>query len=201
MALLNNKNVKFNQIRLIVGVEGFEINNEFIVKEIGYATENHFDVIKLQYTNKKQMSYFNRKKIYYLSNEHHGIDLYNNKNYWPKHSDAASIIQTLYQITASKQNPEKTYIAYNNDIHIRTLIHKAGLDQVSVNVKDLFWSPIPSLNTLKSEKVYNTGVYKICDLHDLNSEKNFQCAKSKIKLLFDICVDKAIWQNNYSKDG
>jgi hypothetical protein len=191
MAFVKHKNIKFNQIRLIVGCEGFEINNEFIPKEIGFATENNFGVIKFRFENQKLLSYLNRKKNLYLINEHHGIHLNKNENFWPNYSHATSIIQSLYQTTESRQNPEKIYIAYNNDIHIRTLIHKAGLDLYCININDLFCTPLPSLTSQKFKKSYNAGIYKICDLHEFNLKNNFQCARSKVKLLFDLCIEKS----------
>jgi hypothetical protein len=192
---MNKNNATFEQIRVIIGVEGFLINNRFIPKEIGFCSEKLSSSIGLNFYNNERLNQEDIKKSNFLYKFHHGLDIYRNCINWPKHSDFESVIKTIYNLTEDKTHPQKIYIAYNNDPNIRSLLHKSGLDHLAVNLYNRF-DELPSMKTIKFLPYYGWGVYTQCDLHDRHPYAKIQCAKTKCNILHEICLENYLKNKN-----
>jgi len=181
--------VTFDKIRVIIGCEGFTINNQFYPKEIGFFSDKICSSIGLNFFNNEKLKNNDIIKSNFLYKFHHGLDIYRNSINWPKYSDFESVIKTIYTLTEDKNNPKKLYIGYNNDANIRSLLHKAGLDHLAVNLYNIF-QDLPSMKAIKLLPFYGWAEYTQCDLHDTHDYAKIQCAKIKCKILHEICLKK-----------
>ncbi len=183
--------VSFDKIRLIVGVEGTKINDQFIAKEIGYTCCNFSGSIGLNFGHKDSKKYkkIDLKQSNFLYKFHHGIDIFNNNLNWPDTFDYETVIKTIYHLSEDKSDPNKIYIGYNNDPHIATLLHNANLDHLAVNLYNIY-DDMPSMKELKLLPYYGHCVYSQCSIHNRHNHAKIQCAKVKTKILYEICLSK-----------
>ncbi len=185
---MSNTLISFDQIRVIIGCEGFTINNQFIPKEIGFCNDKLSSSIGLNFFNNAKLKCDDILKSNFLYKFHHGLDIYRNSINWPKHSDIESVLKTIYNISEDKNNPRKIYIGYNNDPNIRSLLHYAGLDHLAVNLYNIF-NNLPSVKSIKLFPYYGIGNYRQCYLHDKHQYAKIQCAEIKCKILYEICLE------------
>jgi frataxin-like iron-binding protein CyaY len=201
MALYNhNRQISFNEIRVVFTVEGFYVENNFVIKELGYKSKDLNGSIFFN-TDSKLLNKKDKNTSYFLSNFVHGINFYKNNEHWISSKDYSSVIKTIYQLTEDKNDKNKKYIGYSNDINVLTLLHNSGLDKISVNLKQVF-EDIPTIKKIKLLPAYGFGSYAPCHMHDRSTEYKFQCAKVKSLILFEWCLEKYMNQiiNKYGID-
>lgn len=183
------RSISFDEIRVIIGCEGFTVNNQFIPKEIGFCNNNFSNSIGLNFYNNMKLKKDDIVKSNFLYKFHHGLDIYRNSINWPIYTEIESVLKTIYHLTEDVNSPKKIYIAYNNDPNIRSLLHTSGLDHLAVNLYNMY-NNLPSMRSIKLLPFYGVGNYTQCNLHDKHPFAKIQCAKIKCKILFEICLEK-----------
>ena len=186
-----NKAVSFDKIRVIIGVEGTKLNDQFIAKEIGYTCSNFTGSIGMNFglQDSKKYKKLDLQKSNFLYKFHHGIDIFNNNLNWPDTFDYEAVLKTIYHLSEDKNNPDKIYIGYNNDPHIATLLHNSNLGDLAINLYNIY-EDIPSMKKIKLLPYYGHGVYSQCFIHDRHTHARIQCAAVKTKILYEICLSK-----------
>jgi len=192
----HDKQIFFNEIRVILSLEGFYINNKFVIKELGFKSCNLNSVIYFK-TDTKIFKEKDLKTTYFLSNFIHGLSFYKNNEYWMSSNDYKAVIKTIYQLTET-EDKSKIYIGYSNDINLLTILHNSGLDKISVNLKEIY-KDIPTIKAIKRLSTYGFGPYTLCQMHNESEYYKYQCAKVKSLILYDWCLDK--YQQQLNKNG
>jgi len=188
MALVKHSNITFAEIRVIITSEGFKTSNGFIVKEIGYKSSTLCGSIGLNYY-KKNFTGKDEEYNNFLFSNFHGININQNNFTWPNNEDVTAVLKSIYLLCDNENDlHNKIYIGYNNDLNILSLLHQAGLDDISVNLSSIYKN-IPSIKSLKNNDSYGFGQYSPCKLHRNCIIKN-QCAKIKSLLLYEWCLNE-----------
>jgi len=193
MAMLNANEVNFEDIRIILCVQGYSINSKYVVREIGFWSREKSGVIP--FTSKisfNKLSNEEKMSVNYLVNVHHGIPLNKQVNYGLMNQEAAATIKTLYHSFKNEKNDrERNYIGICDDMNIYHLLNIAGLGYLVVNLKNLYEKPensIPSNNDILKMKEFGQCCLKPCELHEnLPNEKIPFCARAKAIILADWC--------------
>jgi hypothetical protein len=186
MALLNAKAISFNDIRLILCVNGYNVKNEYVVREIGFWSRNSNSVIpfvsRITYNN---LSIFDKATINYLLNSHHGIGLNKQPINGLLPSESCAVIKSIYHSCQTMFDDDKRkYIGYCDDINMLNLIIKCGLGHLAVNIKDMFETNPPSNMNIIEKPYYGYGIYSPCGLHrKLTNEMPPMCARVKSLVL------------------
>jgi hypothetical protein len=186
MALINAKAVSFNEIRVIICVNGYTVKNEFVVREIGFWSRNINSVIpfssRITYNS---LSSIDKTTINYLLNAHHGIGIKKQPNNGLLPSETCGVIKSIYHMCSDKfDDSKRIYIGYADDLNALQLLHKAGLSHLAINVKKLFEIEPPSNAKITEMCHYGKGIYSPCSLHeDLMNQMPPLCAKVKSLIL------------------
>jgi hypothetical protein len=189
MALLNSSSLTFKDIRLILCVQGYTIEENFIPREIGFWNKNSSGVIPISCRIKyKNLDSKDKTTVKYLTTQLHGIDLKKQSEFSLMQNEVKSVIKTLY-LSAAQDNEGK-YIGICRDLNILSLCHSAGFQHLTVNLEYMNHSFIskkpPTNEDLKSILMNKYHPYSICNLH--NKLENGQipiCAGVKAKFLAD----------------
>ena len=191
MSLLNCKAVNFNDIRVIFCINGFYIDEEFQVMEIGFWSRNISGVIP--FFNKKcysKLTHKDRMSVNYLTYAHHGLNLTNKFDKSLSQSEVVSCLKSIYQI-CSDENDSRIYIGYMNDNFFLNIAGKAGLGNLIVNIDKMYDEHAPSNEVMMRHNDYGKAEYKPCFLHQkIENDKDPHCAKVKAKFLADFCSMK-----------
>jgi hypothetical protein len=193
----HDRKILFSEIRLVLSVEGFYINETFVLKELGFKSKDLCGTVYFK-TECNQLNQKDRKTTAFLSNFIHGLNYYKNNEHWVSSNDFSAVIKTLYQLTEDGHDLSKKYIGYSNDLNLLTLLHKSGFSTVSVNLKEIF-DDIPTIKSIKSLPAYGFGTYRPCHMHQSINDFKYQCAKVKSLILYEWCLNKL--QNSEIKNG
>jgi hypothetical protein len=202
MASLNAKAISFDKIRLIVCVNGFTIENEFLVKEIGFWSRKQTGIIPFS-TKKpfKNLNAFDLLTVNYLYKAHHGINLKSQSKLGMMSYEASAALKCLYNVCHQEfDTDDRKYIGYSNDHNVLALLYRAGLAEYSVNIQNIYDEQPPSNFDIVAMKNYGYGFYAPCFMHDaLESSRPAICAKIKSIILAEWCNEKEKNRNSDRK--
>jgi hypothetical protein len=193
MAMFNAKEVNFEDIRIILCVQGYSINSKYVVREIGFWNRENSGVIPFTLRTKfYKLSNEDKMSVNYLVKVHHGIPLNKQVNYGLMNQEAAAAIKTLYHSCSNENSErERNYIGICDDMNIYHLLNIAGLGHLVVNLKNLYDKPettIPSNNNILKMKEFGYCCLRPCELHDPLSNENIPfCARTKAIILANWC--------------
>ena len=183
--------VNLDDIRIIICVQGYSLDYQFIVREIGYCYNGISGSIPFNCNiNKRNLDVNNQRIIYALEEEIHGIKLNKKSDYGLAQSEVRAVLRTLY---AMANNSKAKYIGICRDENINGLLHKAGLGIFVVNMDNLniFRNTLdacPSNKDLIELMKNNKNLYSVCDLHDKFKNDCIPiCAKVKAEFISDFC--------------
>ena len=184
----------FDDIRIIFCVQGYTLDYQFILREIGFWCRETSGSIPFNYKiNRNQIDVKNQKIIHYLEDEFHGIKLKKLFENGLVMSDFKAAFRTLYHMAGSKY-PQAKFIGICRDENINGLLHRSGLGKYVVDIDSLLIMTssqlkCPSNDDLRELIKSDPNLYKICDMHD-NLKYNISplCAKVKAQYIGDYCI-------------
>ena len=191
MSLLNCKAVCFDDIRVIFCLNGFYIDEEFQVMEIGFWSRKVSGTIPFFSTKCfSKLKPKDKMSVKYLTNLHHGIDLTSKFDKALSQADVVACLKSIYQIS-SDDNDSRVYIGYMNDNFFLNIAGKAGLGNLIVNIDKMYDEHAPSNDVIMKDKNYGKGDYTLCLSHKkLENNQEPHCAGVKAKYLADFCSKK-----------
>ena len=127
-------NAKFDDIRMFLSIQGYQLNNQYIIREIGFWSQKINGVIpfncKLNFT---QIDSTSEKNIHIAENEYHGIRLRKILSNALPSSDASAVIKCLYHLT-KRDDYDADYIGICKEENIAPIIFKAGLGKFILEI-------------------------------------------------------------------
>jgi hypothetical protein len=194
MALYKINNKSFNDVRLIIAVEGFKSDlHGFIIKELAVSSLN-FNCVFHFNKSIRNLSLKDKKCANYLTNNHHYIDLFAKTDETFESSELSTVLKTVYIMCGQRNDSlNPTLIGYKDDTNALRIIYKAGLGHLACNLSSIFAQCLPSANDIHSTENIGYGKYAVCKIHNRHFGKGIHCAKARASLLWDFCV-------NYSKN-
>jgi hypothetical protein len=182
-------NAKFDDIRLIISIQGYALNYQYIIREIGFWSRSICGLIPFNCKlNRSQLDNISLKNIHIAANEIHGIKQKKTiENALPS-SDAYAVIKCLYHLT-KRENIDSDYIGISKEENIAPLIYKSGLGNYIFELDnlDLFKSTnikFPTIADIKYIIASDSKKYNFCNLHDkLRNDEIPLCAKVKCEII------------------
>ena len=191
-------NAKFDDIRMFLSIQGYQLNHQYIIREIGFWSQKINGVIPFNCKlNLAQIDSTSEKNIHIAENEYHGIRLRKILSNALPSSDASAVIKCLYHLT-KRDDYDADYIGISKEENIAPIIFKAGLGKfiLEIDYLDIFQKASTKLFTLTEIKYLVTTdpiKYKPCSLHEnLRNNALAVCAKAKC----DIIVGQIMKINN-----
>src|SRR5260370_8613332 len=185
----------FDEIRIIICVQGYILDYQFVVREIGFWSREKFGSIPFNCKiNRNQLDTKSNKSVYFAENELHGIKLKTTTQFGLTNCEIKSVLRTLYHMTETN-NPKAKYIGIVRDENVNGLLFKSGLGNLVMDMNNLeiFRN---STNNCPSNKDYwvmmksDPSRYKVCKLHSkLSINDSPICAAVKAKYIADYCLE------------
>lgn len=187
----------FDNIKVIICSNGFKIDCEFILREIGFCYNNVSSSIPFNNRmNRSKLDVTNQFIIDYMENESHGIKFNKKFEYGMTASEYIPVLKSIYHLN---QTTSAKYIGIcKSDDGLKGLLFKAGFGHLIIELEDLeiFKNSGKILPTDGELMVIQQKDLNIepCRLHDrLNSSYKPFCAKNKAEYLFSYC--KSLFEN------
>ena len=178
-----SRNMKFSDIKIILCVQGYTLDYQFILREIGFWTNYYSGSIPFNCKiNKNQLDIKNQKTIYALEEDIHGIKCKKHIENGLALSEIKTVLKTLYNLS---NNLESKFIGICRDENINGLLHQAGLGKYVIEMDnlDIFRDTAkkcPSNTDLKIILKNQPNRFHICGLHELLRDGSLPlCAKVK----------------------
>jgi hypothetical protein len=185
---------EFKDIRTIICMQGYHLDYQFHIREIGFWSKNVSGVIPFNCKiNGNQMDSDNQKIIFYSEQELHGIKLKDSFENGLPSSEIKSVLKTIYHITKSTDY-EATYIGICKDDYISGILAKAGLGKYVIALDNLEMfkrrnTLFPTNDLIRSELIRRPELYPLCHLHGkLKNDAIPLCSRAKAKFVADICL-------------
>lgn len=182
-------NARFEDFRLILSIQGYQLNNQFIVREVGYWSPNLSGIIQFNCKiSASRLDTFSAKNIHITENECHGIKVKKVVENGMASSDISSVIKCLYQITKI-EGSIGDYIGIIREENVAPIIYKAGLGKHAVELDDLEIllknnTTLPTFGDIKYMVGSDRQKYKPCSLHEiLRTQEIPVCAKAKAEII------------------
>ena len=103
-----SSNVEFSDIKIILCVQGYSLDYQFILREIGFWTNNFSGSIPFNCKiNKNQLDIKNQKTIFALEEDIHGIKTKKPVENGLSLSETKTVLKTLYNLS---NNTNSKYI-------------------------------------------------------------------------------------------
>ena len=180
---------RFEDIRLILSIQGYQLNNQFIVREVGYWSPKLCGVIQFNTKlNLTRLDTFSIKNIHILENEIHGIKLKKIAENGMASSEVGSILKCLYQVTKI-EGSRADYIGILREEKVSSILFKAGLGKYVLELEDLQIlnksnTSMPSFGDFKYIIGTEISKYKPCSLHEpLRTSETPICARAKAEIV------------------
>lgn len=182
MALINSSQVDFNDVRLIVCLNGFTINETFQIVELGFWSRKFSGVIPFKSTKSwSKLNHLDKLSVNYLTSEYHGIGLDQLKNQNALHqSDIFGALRAIYHLTDDGVKDRKL-IGYLGNQCLLDILGKMGIGGYLVNIKEMCSPTSISIDQIRSSQDYGWDDFEICNLHNNYVGNDFKfpvCAKS-----------------------
>lgn len=180
---------RFEDIRVIFSVQGYQLNNQFVVREVGYWSPKMSGVI--QFNTKisaSRLDTFSVKNIHISENEIHGIRLKKFIDNGMASSEVGSVLRCLYQMV-KMEGSVADYIGIIREENISSILYKAGLGKYVIELEDLIAiaksnATLPSFNDIKYVIGTEMNKYKPCSLHDsLRTSETPVCSRAKAEII------------------
>lgn len=190
---MSSLNFSFSDIRIILCVQGYPLDYQYIVREIGFWCNGQSGSIPFNCKiNANQLDTKNHSIISHSVEEINGIRLKKTTEAGLALSETKAVLRTLYHLNNS---PAKL-IGICADDNLNGLLFKAGLGSYvkDLNNMDIFKqsnSVLPTNETIRNTVKQKLDDYKVCSLHDhLLKNNNFPlCAKVKAQFIANYCLN------------
>ena len=182
-------NARLNDIRLILSIQGYQLNNSFIVREVGYWCPKLSGVIQFNCKiSQSRLDILSAQNIHISESECHGIKLKKVVKNGMASSDISSVIKCLYQATKIEGSAAE-YIGILKEENVCPIIFKAGLGEYIIELDDLQLlhdnnSSLPSFGDIKFMVGTDPTRYRPCSLHEnLRTSEVGVCARAKVEII------------------
>lgn len=185
----------FSDIKLIICVQGYSLDYQYIVREIGYWCNGTSGSIPFNIKlNRNQLDVKNQQLISYFEEEVNGIPMKSHFDNGLALSETKAVLRTLYHLNSDSK---AKYIGICGDEYIVGLLYKAGLgnfvyDLSKLNDVTQFQRSVPTSEDLQQFMKRFPDKYQICKIHDrLRNSEIPICAKVKAQYLADYFFELA----------
>lgn len=188
---------EFQDLRVIVCMQGYPLDYQYYIREIGFWSRNLCGSIPLNCKiNKNELDFYNQQTLYYFEEEIHGIKLKKHYENGLPSSDLKTILKCLYHLTKS-DDYDASYIGVCKDEKISGILSRANLGRyvVEIDSLDLFKRmniQFPNNDMIRKELTDKIESFPICEIHE--SLKNNMipiCSKAKAKFIANYCMQTA----------
>ena len=193
--------VNVSDIRMILCVQGYSLQNQFVLREIGYCCKGFSGAVPFNCKiNKNQIDITSQRIIHALEEEVHGIKLKKSVENGLAMSDIKAILRGLYHL--SNQSTAK-YIGICRDENVKGLLYNANLGNYVVDLdhlQELSEKNIkcPSNQYLQAVMKSDLKRFNLCNLHDhLTNGEQPICAKVKAEFLYNFISDSKNFDEKY----
>ena len=182
--------LKFQDVRLILSVQGYELNNQYIIRELGYWYPLQSGVIPFNCKlNVSNLDSFSQKNIHIAESEFHGIKLKKKIENGLPASEACAAIRTLYHVS-KRDDYAADYIGILNDEKIPSkLVFNSGLGKYAIILDELECltetnSTLPTIHDFKYIIGTELNKYIPCGIHEnLRNNETPLCARTKVEIV------------------
>ena len=188
-----SENINFSDIKIIFCVQGYSLNYQFILREIGFWTRDSSGSIPFNCKiNINNLDIQSIRTINALEETIHGIRVKRNIDCGLALSETKAVLRTLYHMNSWNTDADKIGIC--RDPNINGLLYKAGLGKYVVELDDLSMfknteDSVPSNKDLQNFMKNEPLKYTVCELHDrLKTDETALCAKVKAEFIADFCI-------------
>ena len=182
--------VNSNDIKLILSVQGYDLDFQYVVREIGFWSNGFSGSIPFNVKlNKNQLNVRNLDRVSFCENELNGIKLKRNFEHALAGSDIKPVLRTIFQLNSSNNS---NYIGIVRDEPLDGLLHKCGLGSFvtyldNVDVVKNTNSSLPTNEFFRQYMKKNPDAYIVCPIHERLTINEFPiCAKAKAVFLADV---------------
>lgn len=199
-----SSSIDFSDIKIIICVQGYCLDYQFVVRELGYWCNGQSSSIPFNVKlNKNHLDLKNQRIVLNCEEEINGIKLKRNFENALAASDIKPVLKTLYHLNS---NNNAKYIAIIRDEGLDGLLYKSGLGNYVIhldNVNIIRNSSLPNNETIRQYLKKNSENYTVCSIHDRLRINEFPfCAKVKAEFLADYCRNMIkIHQTNITPDN
>jgi hypothetical protein len=187
------KRFDFKDIRAIICMQGYHLDYQYYIREIGFWSRTLSGVIPLNCKiYNSELSSNNQQTIFY-SEEIHGLKWKKTFENGIPFSDLKCVLNCIYHLTKS-EDYDSSYIAICKDDAISGLLGKAKLSKYVVDIENLELFRrnnivFPTNEVIHEQITSNISKYPVCHLHDsLKNNAVPLCSRSKAKFIADFCL-------------
>jgi len=183
------ENITFNDIRIVICSQGYQLDCEYLFREIGFCCNGLSSSIPFNCRiNKSTIDLKNQLIIKYCENEIHGIPIVSKYENSLTMSEIKPVLKTLYNLSENGK-----YIGINSDENLKGMLYKCGLGSVTVDLDTLQEfkktnNKCPRDDDLQFIMKQDVNRFNICNLHNRLQSQNFPiCVKVKAEFLYEYC--------------
>ena len=197
MALMNSSQVNFDDLRLIVCLNGFTINDQFQIVEFGFWSRKLSGNIPFKSTKVwSKLNHLDRLSVNYLTSEYHGIGLEQLKYQDALHqTDIFGSIRSIYHLCDDGVENRKL-IGYLGNECLLELLGKLGIGNYPVKINDMYPASSIQIDEIRNNKLYGEiPDFEICKIHTQYNGNDFRypvCARAIACFLAKFCEEKSM---------
>lgn len=186
-----SKCLNFSDIRLILSVQGYELEYQFVLREIGFWTRKTVGSLPFNCKINKNQLDVKSQVIISEFEELNGIKMKKNCLTGLAQSELKPALRTLYHLSECDSSK---YIGVFANEKIIGLLAKSGLGDFVFELQNLdifryFGIEFPTDELMKSTINENPESYPICQLHDcLQSNDTPICSRAKSNFIANYCL-------------
>ena len=193
MALINGSEVDFDDVRVVICLNGFSIENQFQIAELGFWSRNIKGVLPFKSTKAwTKLNHIDKITANYLTKEYHGIELSKMKDQEAlNQNDIYGAIRAIYHL-CDDGNENRKLIGYMGNQVLLDVLGKMGIGNYLVKIQDIVPSVSFSMENIRKDEKYGRREFSICNLHnDLDSGLTPNCARAIANYLAAFCQRKS----------
>lgn len=192
-------NVELSDIRIIICVQGYNLDFQYIIREIGFWCNGQSGSIPFNVKlNKSHLDVKNQQIISHCEEELNGIKLKRNFDNALASSDIRQVLKTLFHLN---NKSTAKYIGITNDEKLDGIIYKSGLGNYIFHLENLSSMKqnnlqLPNNDIIRQYLKKYPDRYLICPIHDRLTINEYPiCAKAKAEIIADYLRNVNIQHN------
>lgn len=180
---------KFENLRLVISVQGYLLSDRLIIREIGFWNRIMTGLLYFNHeTEFSSLDSFGKKNIVMAHEEIHAINWFDDIENGFDYKQAPIVLKTLYQLSKVKDSENLNLIGIFRGEHVDDLITRAELDAYKLEMESLdimhesnIVHNLPRFNDYHDIIAENVEKFPPCRIHkNLNYNVTPICALSKV---------------------